>query len=222
MGAANLDSGAPHRALTPAGQTRFAVCPIRLTASQAARPSGGRRRLWRESTPPFGGVASPPPHWWLALWAAAARLAKCPYRTASGAPLRGPSGTFRGELAGVVTSTVFTVGSMQGGTPRKAGCVRCGYAHVNKGSGRGATSHVFGVWSGYACPHGSLTPSPSAFPCTPRMRGATLHQAHGEKPWGHPRVRINSRNAAEWRCGFTPIIAYPFRPPVDSFERRAI
>ena len=38
------------------GQTRFAVCPIRLTAPQAARPSGGRRRLWRVSTPRVGGV----------------------------------------------------------------------------------------------------------------------------------------------------------------------
>ena len=38
------------------GQTRFAVCPIRLTAPQAARPSGGRRRLWRESTPREAGL----------------------------------------------------------------------------------------------------------------------------------------------------------------------
>ena len=38
------------------GQTRFAVCPIRLTAPQAARPSGGRRRLWRVSTPRGAGL----------------------------------------------------------------------------------------------------------------------------------------------------------------------
>ena len=34
------------------------------------------------------------------------------------------SAAFRGELADVVTPTVFTVGLMQGSTPRKAGCVR--------------------------------------------------------------------------------------------------
>ena len=31
-------------------------------------------------------------------------------------------------------------------------------------------------------------------------------------PWGCPRVRDNPRNAAEWRCGFTPPRAY--QPPL--------
>ena len=66
-----VDSGVPHTPSPLRGQTRFTVCPIRLTAPQAARPERGRRRLWYamivvtgvvgmqtdpESTPPFGGV----------------------------------------------------------------------------------------------------------------------------------------------------------------------
>ena len=142
------------------------------------------------------------PHWWLALRAAAARLAKCPYRTASGAPLRGPSGTFRGGYAGVVTPTVFTVGLMQGSTPRKAGCVPYRYACEIIDSGRGGTSCVvFLEWESYACSHGSLMPTPSAFPCTPRMRGATLQRASGENPWDIPACATIHGNAAEWRCG---------------------
>ena len=39
------------------------------------------------------------------------------------------------------------VGLMQGGTPRIAGCVRCRYACVIKGSGRGEPSCV-GLWCG--------------------------------------------------------------------------
>ena len=47
----------------------------------------------------------------------------------------------RAEQINVVAPTVFTVGLMQGSTPRKAGCVRCRYACAIIGSGR-----WFGEW----------------------------------------------------------------------------
>ena len=120
------------------GQTRFAVCPIRLTAPQAARPSGGRRRLWRESTPPFGGVP-----WWVGG--------------------RGhPHGCHRGLDAGKHPA--------QGGVRALSVCA-CNYRQ----RARWDIARWFGVWEGYARSHGSLMPISSAFPCTPRMRGAALH-----------------------------------------------
>ena len=74
-------------------------------------------------------------------------------------PMRGatrgvyPPRTRRGYVVGMrgwLPPTVFTVGLMQGSTPRKAGCVRCRLARVIKGSGRCGASCV-GLRCGRIC-----------------------------------------------------------------------
>ena len=69
---------------------------------------------------------------------------------------------------------------------RRGACLVGMRARLKEAGVVGPHALFFGEWEGYACSHGLLMPSPLAFPCTPRMRGATLQRASGENPWGIP------------------------------------
>ena len=88
------------------------------------------------------------------------------------------------DVSGVVAPTVFTVGLMQGSTPRKAGCVRYRYACVIKAAG--VMEHRALVWGvGALCMLTRFADANTAcFPMYPAHAGYHLALSHGWKPVG--------------------------------------
>ena len=149
-----------------------------------------------------------------------------------GKPVPNPhrhTAAFRAETSNVVNPTVSTVGSLQGGTPhaRGAGDSVC-MAYIVK-SGAVVWYWWYGLFSYTACQHQKRTPHhaprergvlPCIKPTVEKLPTAVRQIGQTAKRvcpvgvrarWGAPESTVGvttrafpPRNAAEWRCGFTP------------------
>ena len=99
--------------------------------------------------PAQGGVASPPPHGGSPCGQPHLWLANRPYRTASGAPLWGPSGAFRAEQINVVAPRVDSV-PPHGTSPLRGKPLR-GFVQAAL-----PPSAAFPPWAKFECAPGGL------------------------------------------------------------------